>query len=110
MSTFSRRLACIAILLAATPSAFATWTGSLLIEQIKVQENGAVVSPSGFSITDASIPCGSSEFWLAPGADSNYKERLAVILAAKLSNAAVRISYYSCNSNGILNLGSVILR
>ena len=110
MQTLSRRLACIAFLWAATPPAFATWTGSLLIEQIKVQENGAVVSLSGFSNTDGSIPCGSSEFWLAPGADSNYKERLAVLLAAKLSGATVRISYYRCNSNGNLNLGSVIVR
>lgn len=87
------------------PYANAAWIEGKMISSLKAQGNGVSFSLEGFKKTDSEIDCESSAFWMPLG-DTNYDARLSFLLAAKLSNKLIDVSYYECEA-GLIKVGSV---
>ncbi len=84
----------------------AAWTAKKQISLLKSHSGGLTIVLQDFSQTDPSVSCTHDRFSM-PISDPNYDTKVSFLLAAYMSQTSVYLSYYGCESNGEITLGSV---
>lgn len=94
----TRLIAAFAACMLATGTAAAGWTAETKVDQLNVGGNGV----HGTFITMAGVSfagCTNTTVAILKGDNVNYKEFISFLLAAKMTDKAVKLNYSGCEGN-----------
>jgi hypothetical protein len=103
-------LAAAVIAASLVPSfAQAEWSGYYKVEQVMATTDGVRVKLKGFENKAQGINCANKSEFFFSAEEPTMMAKVELLIAAKVNDFNVNVSYYECSKNGYLKLASALL-